>query len=98
MSRQPCILVGLFRKPLSSIAIERKNMLIDLCENFNIVGISTKIVIEVLKNDDWEDFEDGLQIQCAYNSDVDYIITRDPRGFEASNVQALSPDKFLKLV
>ena len=76
---------------------ERKTMLIDLCKNFTIVGIDEKMLMTALLNGDWEDLEDGLQIQSAYDSNVDYIITRDPKGFESSNIQVLSPDDFLEL-
>ena len=67
-----------------------------LCEKFNIVGLSKEIIMAALQNDDWDDLEDGLQIQCAIDENVDYIITRDPKGFENSKIPAISPDAFLK--
>ena len=37
------------------------------------------------------DFEDDLQIACAVQCGVDAIATRDPRGFAASPIPALTP-------
>jgi len=76
---------------------ERKKFLLMLCERFEIIGIDVKKSVSALVNSDWKDFEDGLQIQCAYEANVDYIITRDPKGFVTSKIQALSPEEFLNM-
>ena len=76
---------------------DRKNFLIMLCERFHIVGIEADRIISALQNDSWNDLEDGLQMQCAADEGLDYIITRDPKGFESSIVRTLSPDEFLEM-
>ena len=77
---------------------ERKRFLIMLCERFCIIGLESDRVLSALKNACWDDLEDGLQMQCAADEGLDYIITRDWKGFRSSEVQAISPDDFLKLV
>ena len=77
---------------------ERKEFLLMLCEKFVIIGINKQAIMETLQNEEWDDLEDGLQIQCAIIEDLDYIITRDPKGFESSKIQALSPEEFLKIL
>ena len=41
---------------------------------------------------------DAWQMQCAADEGLDYIITRDPKDFEASKVQVLSPAAFLEIL
>jgi predicted nucleic acid-binding protein len=53
--------------------------------------------IRAAKDSLFTDFEDAVQFVCAKKLRVDYIITRDPEGFEISTIPALSPEEFLKL-
>ena len=76
---------------------QRRNLSRLLCEKFTIIGIDGQKMIEALDSENFKDLEDGLQEQCAISEDLDYIITRDPKGFENSRIQALSPGEFLKL-
>ncbi len=41
------------------------------------------------------DFEDNLQIACAGLANLDAIITRDKKGFQASTIPILTPAKLL---
>ena len=77
---------------------ERKEILLMLCEKFNIIGINKEMITASLKNNAWDDLEDGLQIQCAIVESLDYIVTRDPKGFESSEVEVHSPESFIKLL
>ena len=45
----------------------------------------------------WENFEDALQSVAAERVKADYIITRNVKDFDNSNVKALSPEDFLNL-
>ncbi|MBQ6450235.1 hypothetical protein IJJ08_05060 [bacterium] len=40
------------------------------------------------------DFEDGLQYQCAQVTAVDLIITRNTNDFIASEIPVLTPSEF----
>ena len=75
---------------------ERKEILLLLCKKFEIVNINKKMIIAALNNQAWNDLEDGLQMHCAVIRDVDYIITRDPTGFTASQITVLSPETFIE--
>ena len=77
---------------------ERKEILLMLCEKFTIIDLDRQTIIESLHNKDWKDLEDGLQMQCAFNENLDYIISRDPKGFENSKVRFLSPEAFLEML
>jgi len=77
---------------------ERKEILLLLCEKFNVIGINKEMIATSLKNDDWDDLEDGLQMQCAEVGNLDCIITRDSKGFEASKVKVYSPESFLEIL
>jgi len=77
---------------------ERKEFLLMLCEKFIIVGVNKQTIMSALQNEEWDDLEDGLQIQCAIIEDLNYIITRDPKGFENSKIKVLSPEEFLNLM
>lgn len=44
------------------------------------------------------DFEDAVQMVAALQNDVQYIITRDVKDFEAGPLPALQPAEFLSLL
>ncbi len=46
----------------------------------------------------WQDFEDAIQMGAALNAQVDYIVTRNKRDFEAQPVPVLSPAGVLALL
>ena len=42
------------------------------------------------------DFEDSIQIACASDLDIDYILTRDIRDYASSPVPGIAPSSFVK--
>ena len=44
------------------------------------------------------DYEDAVQATCALSADVDYIVTRNTKDFEASPVLAVTPDKTVSII
>jgi len=77
---------------------ERKEMLLNLCSIIDIVGIDRQKIISSLLNEDFSDFEDCLQMECAKRMNADYIVTRDLADFANSLVPAILPDDFLKVL
>ena len=77
-------------------AAERKKILIELCEFIEIAGIQKKNVINALSNENFEDLEDCLQLECAQTISADYIITRNIKDFATSSIPAISPEDFLQ--
>lgn len=53
-------------------------------------------MLHALERNDFPDFEDCLQDECAAQNNVDYIITRNINDFSSSNVPAITPTEFLK--
>lgn len=75
----------------------RKQLLLLLCNNFRIIVENGETIQAVLENDVFEDLEDGLQMMCAKEYDLDYIITRDEGGFHSSPVTVIDPAAFITL-
>ena len=75
---------------------ERKKMLIELCEFIEVVGIQKKQVMDALVNEDFDDLEDRLQVECAMMVNAGFIVTRNIADFSTSPIPAILPDDFLK--
>ncbi|MCL2186757.1 MAG: PIN domain-containing protein [Treponema sp.] len=75
---------------------KRKELLIDLCEFIEVAGIQKKQVIDALTDEDFNDFEDRLQVECARLINADYIITRNISDFLSSPIPAILPEDFLQ--
>jgi predicted nucleic acid-binding protein len=76
---------------------ERRNMLINICRIFDVEGIDRTKLINALNDDDFSDFEDCLQAECAKSYGADYIITRNLKDFLNSDVPAVTPSEFLQM-
>lgn len=76
---------------------ERKQLLLDLCHTVYIVEAGHDIILKTLENNNFDDFEDSLQAECAAVINADYIITRNIKDFTGSTVPAILPEDFLKL-
>ena len=76
---------------------DRKEILLMLCDRFEIIDIDSEMIITALQNENWQDLEDGLQMQSAIQEKLDYIITRDINDFAHSTIKVLSPQDFLKM-
>lgn len=78
-------------------AKERREILINLCSIFEIVGIDKVKLLAGLQNDDFEDFEDCLQMECAKSCGAEYIVTRNIDDYKTSQIKAILPEEFLGL-
>jgi len=83
-------------RKVKSVA-ERKEILLMLCDYFDIIDVDKPMIISVLQNENWNDLEDGLQMQSAEQEKLDYIITRNVKDFNNSPVKALLPEHFLNV-
>lgn len=77
--------------------IQRREMLYALCRLFKISGIDYRTIITALNNNDFDDFEDCLQMECAIKIGAQYIVTRNADDFNNSKIQAIEPKEFLKI-
>lgn len=48
--------------------------------------------------EDFTDFEDCLQEECAVEAMADYIVTRNPNDYIASRIKVIEPGEFIKLL
>ena len=62
----------------------------------SIVELSGKVVKLALNDEDFSDFEDGLQYYSAIDNDMEIIITRNQKDFKHSQLPVLSADEYLK--
>jgi len=77
---------------------ERKDILFLLTKTFTVVGIDVEMILSAIKSENFQDLEDSLQTECAIKMDLNYIVTRDPKGFIESEVSAISPEEFLQKI
>ena len=77
---------------------ERKEIFLSLCEFLYVESVDFGKIIQALKDDDFSDFEDCLQMQCALSLHADYIVTRNVKDFVASEIPAVTPEEFLKIL
>lgn len=75
----------------------RREVLLNLCDILAIEAIDSVKVIAALKNSAFIDLEDCLQSDCAEEIKADYIVTRNIKDFEISEIPAILPEDFLKL-
>lgn len=75
---------------------ERRGALKDICQIVKVEEIDSFKIHSALDNEDFGDFEDCLQEECAVAIAADYIVTRNIKDFAASRVPAILPDEFLK--
>ena len=60
-----------------------------------IVPLNDKIIDLALNDNNFSDFEDGLQYYSAIENNLDIIITRDLKGFKNSKIPVMTPDEYL---
>jgi len=78
-------------------AKERREVLLNLCKIFDVEGIDKAKLISGLTNEDFSDFEDCLQMECAKAYGADYIVTRNVADYLVSDVKVIEPKDYLKL-
>lgn len=79
-------------------ADERRKLLIGMLDILQVANANHKSVRKALDRNDFTDFEDCLQDECAKQINADYIITRNINDFSMSETLAITPTDFLKLL
>lgn len=77
---------------------ERRKFIRSLCEIFWISDLNTEKIMSAIDNEQFLDFEDCLQEECAAAETVDYIVTRNLADFKRSRVKVIGPEEFMKLL
>ena len=78
--------------------MERKEIFLSLCEFLYVESVDFGKIIQALKDDNFSDFEDCLQMQCALSLHADYIVTRNVKDFVASEILTVTPEDFFKIL
>lgn len=78
-------------------AKERREVLSNLCSIFDVEGIDKAKLLAGLSNEDFSDFEDCLQMECAKSYGADYIVTRNVSDYVTSEVKSIEPRGYLEL-
>ncbi|MDC8000372.1 PIN domain-containing protein [Aequorivita todarodis] len=60
-----------------------------------IVSLDEKITQLALSDDNFQDFEDGLQYYSAMENQIDIIITRNKKDFKNSKIPVLTAKEFM---
>lgn len=77
-------------------AAERLDKLTKLAYLVQTIAVDGTVVTQALKAG-FSDFEDGIQYCAAATvSSIEYIVTRDPKGFAASQLPVVSPAEALR--
>ena len=79
------------------MAKERREILFNLCKIFNVEGIDKAKLLSGLENEEFIDFEDCLQMECAKSYGAEYIITRNVDDYKRSEVKAIMPREYIIL-
>lgn len=77
---------------------ERRDILLNMSTMLEIEGITRENVHDALRNTDFYDFEDCLQMECGRNKNIDFIVTRNTKDFIHSEIKAITPPEFLERV
>lgn len=86
----------LVRKYLHSTE-QAKRVISKLYELFYILDITSADCIDALSAD-MKDYEDAVVSCCAYRNQIGYIVTENTKDYLQSNVSAILPDAFVKLL
>lgn len=75
---------------------ELRDILHSILDFLNVVAIDLGIIKKGLKSKH-KDFEDALQIISAYSiPQLDFIVTRNTKDFNSSEITVLPPDELIK--
>ena len=60
-----------------------------------VLQLNDKLIDLALNDNNFKDFEDGLQYYTAIENEQDIIITRDLKGFRESKIPVMTADEYL---
>lgn len=77
---------------------EAKQILRKLKLLVGILSLDEKVINLALNDNEFKDFEDGLQYYSALENNVDVIITRNLKDFENSKIPVMTAGQFNEIV
>ena len=76
---------------------ERKALLLRVCKIFHVEAVDEVKLLAALNDENFSDFEDCLQLQCAKSFRANYIITRNVKDYAAAEILAVTPETFCEI-
>ena len=77
---------------------QRRKFILLIIHNFTVLTEDEKKFNDVLLQPDFFDLEDGLQMKCAEDERLDYIVTENLTDFTNSKCNAIDIESALKLI
>ena len=77
---------------------KRREWLSDICCFLRVAGASHEEVVRAIQMKKFKDFEDCLQDRCAACINAQYIVTRNVNDYINSEIPAIFPENFLKIL
>lgn len=77
---------------------DRRDFLLLVVSNFNIISEDKDDFLSVLNSENFFDLEDGLQMKCAENAELDFIVTENLKDFENSKIPAIDISSALEKI
>lgn len=74
-----------------------REIFLNLFEVFRVEAVDFSKLLATVADENFSDFEDCLQVQCAKSFRADYIVTRNVKDFSASKIPAVTPEGFHKI-
>lgn len=90
-----CDIFYILRKDMT--ISERLSLIANICKYMSVISEKQDDFEAIAGDPEAKDLEDGLQMLCAKNYRLDYIITRNVKDFSGSPVKAIEPCDFLAL-
>lgn len=77
---------------------DRRNILREIAKLLTVTAAPHKSVVDAINAENFPDFEDCLQEKCALKVNADYIVTRNVKDFETSQVKAVTPSEMIEII
>lgn len=77
---------------------KRKQLLQLLCEDMSVIPETCQTILRALNRKEWQDLEDALQMQCAKEAGVEYIVTQNLKDFQTSELRAVCEEEFCEMI
>lgn len=71
-----------------------KEIVKTILEIFNVADVNMEVLLASLENSG-SDYEDSVIYTSAEFAGIDYIVSRDLKGFKKSKIKTLAPKEFL---
>ncbi len=64
----------------------------------NILSLDDKVITLALNDNDFKDFEDGLQYYSAMENNIELIVTRNLKDFTSSKLPVMTPRQVIETI